>query len=92
MRSETHPSFPCRCFTPILQLGVLQTVSIAYEYTMLCVCNAQRLRAYGVFLALPSATNRAMASRPCQVDDEEAEEVDEDEAAMQVRVWCWSVS
>ncbi len=50
-----------------MQVGLLQGGCTLYEYFILRACNGQRLRMFGVLLALPSATIRVMSSRPCQV-------------------------
>ncbi len=61
------------CVSPVslsykcTQVGLLQAGCTLYEYSILRACNVQRLRMFGVLLALPSATIRVMSSRPCQV-------------------------
>jgi hypothetical protein len=62
-----------------LQALVVQLGCMAYEFYLLQRCNVSHMRMYSVFLALPSATVRLMASRQLQVDDDSREEVDEDD-------------
>lgn len=50
-----------------MQAVLLQLCGIAYEYLLLMLVNAQQMQHFSVLLALPSATIRAMTSRPCQV-------------------------
>eukprot|EP00877_Chromochloris_zofingiensis_P013211 jgi/Chrzof1/8143/UNPLg00190.t1 len=46
------------------------------------MATAQHMRRFSVFLALPSATIRAMAARVCQVDEDDKSDVDEDDMEM----------
>jgi hypothetical protein len=62
-----------------MQAAAVQLGCMAYEFYLLQRCNVAHMRLFSVFLALPSATVRLMASRQLQVDDDSREEVDEDD-------------
>eukprot|EP00882_Tetradesmus_deserticola_P023312 GHRQ01025365.1.p1 GENE.GHRQ01025365.1~~GHRQ01025365.1.p1 ORF type:complete len:265 (+),score=90.28 GHRQ01025365.1:613-1407(+) len=62
----------------VVEALVVQLGCMAYEFYLLQRCNVAHMRLFSVFLALPSATVRLLASRQLQVDDDSREEVDED--------------
>ncbi|KAI8467685.1 MAG: hypothetical protein J3K34DRAFT_523567 [Monoraphidium minutum] len=70
-----------------VQLGTLSTVLIVllivlcmvYQFFLVRSANAQHMRRFSVFLALPSATVRIMASRQIVVEDDGNEEGDDDD-------------
>eukprot|EP00877_Chromochloris_zofingiensis_P002757 jgi/Chrzof1/12482/Cz06g35270.t1 len=54
----------------VIEAVLCQLFCMVYSYMILVLANTQHMKLFSVFLLLPSATIRAMAARPCQVDDD----------------------
>ncbi|GBF97004.1 hypothetical protein Rsub_09801 [Raphidocelis subcapitata] len=63
----------------VVEALAVQLACMAYQFLLVRAVNAQHMRRFSVFLALPSATVRVMAARRMVVDDDGAEDADEEE-------------
>ncbi len=70
----------CRVALLAIEAVIALTLCMGWQYVLLKTANSEHIRRFSVFLALPSATIRAMAMRQGIVDDDDcAEEVDDDD-------------
>ncbi|GBF95600.1 hypothetical protein Rsub_08582 [Raphidocelis subcapitata] len=65
----------------VVEAVLFQSAVVAAEFLAAKASDAQHMRRYAVFLALPSATLRAMSTRVRAVDDEVQDEAEDDDDA-----------
>eukprot|EP00775_Hariotina_reticulata_P009651 gene9651-9811_t len=63
----------------VVEVMVVVAFGSSYEFYLLRAADWENMRRFSVFLALPSATIRGMASRMMQVDEDDKSDVDDDE-------------
>eukprot|EP00775_Hariotina_reticulata_P009112 gene9112-9281_t len=63
----------------VVEVVVVMLSSMSYQFILLKAADLEAMRHFSVFLALPSATVRGMASRQMQVDDDDKSDVDDEE-------------
>ncbi len=59
--------FACRVVLLVVETGCVLLSCMAWEYVLAKLANAEHIRRFSVFLALPSATIRAMALKQTRV-------------------------
>ena len=67
-----------------LEAIVVQALGMARQFALVRGANAQHMRRFSVFLALPSATIRVMSTRRVAVDDDDDADDGEDDDELEV--------
>jgi len=63
----------------VVEAVLIQPCCMGYEFFLLKLLQREHLKRFSIFLALPSATIRVMATRQLQVDDDDKSDADDDE-------------
>eukprot|EP00878_Enallax_costatus_P005349 GHUV01005618.1.p1 GENE.GHUV01005618.1~~GHUV01005618.1.p1 ORF type:complete len:894 (+),score=279.19 GHUV01005618.1:728-3409(+) len=63
----------------VAEVAIVQMACILWQFVVLKLASNQSMRRFSVFLALPSATVRILASQSCQVEDDSKHDENEDD-------------